>query len=431
MAGAGRTGGWFSGKWILAVCGLLAAAVSGISRAQDADTDKSSPDWFDLAHGAFVVTASSEYEPTSWSAINLIDGMSEQGWSSAADAKLPIVFVIELARPVRLTRFQVDTRKVDMDSRAVRRISLYALEAQASGAGDRMTAAGDGARLLVSGEVPRAGVGDFAIAHPVVVRRVKLVVESNWGAPRYTEIMELAGFGAAAGDVKGRQAVPLEAAVTGVYRTNYGLMQLNQKDAQVTGCYPSYEGYLLGDTDGRVIRFAWRDGTGQGSAVMVLDAARRHLAGIWYKDGSYGGLWRGWRLDKVEEQLDCAPAGSGIEGSLAATGRATTYGIHFDTDSANLRADAVQTLNEIATSLRRHPRWRVAIIGHTDARGTAAHNLALSRARATAVVDWLVAHGIAAERLRAEGRGEDEPVADNATAQGRALNRRVEIHLQQ
>ena len=73
------------------------------------------------------------------------------------------------------------------------------------------------------------------------------------------------------------------------------------------------------------------------------------------------------------------------------------------------------------------PTLAAAIAGHTDADGSDSHNQDLSERRAKSVVAWLVAHGIEASRLTPVGRGESEPIADNDTSAGRALNRRVEV----
>ena len=73
------------------------------------------------------------------------------------------------------------------------------------------------------------------------------------------------------------------------------------------------------------------------------------------------------------------------------------------------------------------PELKVEIAGHTDSDGAAADNLARSQRRAESVVAWLAEHGIDAVRLAPVGKGESEPVADNKTADGRALNRRVEV----
>jgi outer membrane protein OmpA-like peptidoglycan-associated protein len=101
--------------------------------------------------------------------------------------------------------------------------------------------------------------------------------------------------------------------------------------------------------------------------------------------------------------------------------------ILFATDSAALRPDLRNDLAAVARSLNRYPDRVVQVIGHTDNTGTAAYNYDLSQRRAGAVAAELRANGVPGGRIQAFGRGFDEPVASNATAEGRARNRRVEI----
>jgi OmpA-OmpF porin, OOP family len=116
-----------------------------------------------------------------------------------------------------------------------------------------------------------------------------------------------------------------------------------------------------------------------------------------------------------------------LERSIAQTGSATLYGIHFDSDSAKLRPDSAPALASILGLLNDHPASRWTIAGHTDDQGLAERNLPLSEARAAAVVSWLTARGVEGARLVPQGFGANRPVADNKTVDGRALNRRVEI----
>jgi outer membrane protein OmpA-like peptidoglycan-associated protein len=118
-----------------------------------------------------------------------------------------------------------------------------------------------------------------------------------------------------------------------------------------------------------------------------------------------------------------------LERSIEQTGSATIYGIHFDTDSAKLRPDSMPALNAVLGLINNHSGSRWIIAGHTDNQGSEEHNRPLSEKRAASVITWLKAHGIEQERLAPQGFGATRPVADNATASGRALNRRVEIWL--
>jgi outer membrane protein OmpA-like peptidoglycan-associated protein len=84
-------------------------------------------------------------------------------------------------------------------------------------------------------------------------------------------------------------------------------------------------------------------------------------------------------------------------------------------------------LQKVADLLSKDPALKVEVQGHTDNVGGDAYNQTLSEARARAVMDWLVKHGVAAGRLTAKGYGKTRPVADNGSDEGRAKNRRVEI----
>ena len=101
--------------------------------------------------------------------------------------------------------------------------------------------------------------------------------------------------------------------------------------------------------------------------------------------------------------------------------------ILFATDSATLRYDLQSDLRALATNLQQYPMTTVQIIGHTDNVGDAAYNQSLSVARAESVTGVLVQNGVAPNRLVAFGRGEDQPIASNLTAEGRQQNRRVDI----
>jgi len=103
--------------------------------------------------------------------------------------------------------------------------------------------------------------------------------------------------------------------------------------------------------------------------------------------------------------------------------------LSFASGTAILPRGAVPSLDALVEVLGAHSQLRVRLRGHTDSLGESEANQRLSEARAEAVRQELIARGIGAERIQAEGAGEVEPVADNATAAGRARNRRVEIYL--
>ncbi len=102
-------------------------------------------------------------------------------------------------------------------------------------------------------------------------------------------------------------------------------------------------------------------------------------------------------------------------------------GVNFEFDKDILIADSRQILDRVAASLLAHPDVKVEVGGHCDSDGSDEYNLKLSDRRAKAVRDYLVSKGVPASRLTSRGYGETQPVADNKTAEGKALNRRVEL----
>jgi OOP family OmpA-OmpF porin len=102
-------------------------------------------------------------------------------------------------------------------------------------------------------------------------------------------------------------------------------------------------------------------------------------------------------------------------------------GVTFATGSATLLPDAEEPLRATAASLLAQPATRIEVAGYTDDTGSRAVNERLSRARAESVRAFLVSAGVPGDRLTARGYGPAEPIASNATAEGRALNRRVEL----
>lgn len=106
-------------------------------------------------------------------------------------------------------------------------------------------------------------------------------------------------------------------------------------------------------------------------------------------------------------------------------------GVNFESNSDRLLPGAETVLDEAAATLAKNPSIRVEVAGHTDSDGTAEYNEGLSARRAATVRDYLVASGVAENRMTTRGYGESEPIADNNTAGGKAENRRVVLRIVQ
>ena len=177
-------------------------------------------------------------------------------------------------------------------------------------------------------------------------------------------------------------------------------------------------------------------GTGAGAAVGAGVGAligKGKGAAIGAGIGAVAGGLAGYNWKRVRDDVQQSGASTlGIDvvempdGSLKVT---IPSNVSFDSDRAQLKPALLPVLDSVANSLQQHPELRAKAVGHTDNTGSAAHNQTLSQQRAQSVATYLSSKGVAASRVMTEGRGMNDPIADNATAEGRATNRRVEIYL--
>ena len=137
-------------------------------------------------------------------------------------------------------------------------------------------------------------------------------------------------------------------------------------------------------------------------------------------------VWPGTRADLAERLFaatQAAPRTLSDGALLLRLPAADGFETNSSTPTTNLR----EALDRIAEILNQHPDTTILIVGHTDSIGSETYNLGLSIDRAEAVLEHLRQRGVSLLRLSADGRGEADPIADNATPEGRATNRRVEF----
>jgi outer membrane protein OmpA-like peptidoglycan-associated protein len=103
--------------------------------------------------------------------------------------------------------------------------------------------------------------------------------------------------------------------------------------------------------------------------------------------------------------------------------------VSFDINSANIRNDFRSSLKKVANVISEYSQTAVHVIGHTDSTGSTSYNQQLSEKRANSVGRYLSRSGVSRSRMRMSGRGENRPLADNSSSNGRSQNRRVEIYL--
>ena len=147
--------------------------------------------------------------------------------------------------------------------------------------------------------------------------------------------------------------------------------------------------------------------------------------------GGASGAGYGYYADKQEAALRQSMQGTGVEVQrqgdqikLIMPGNIT-----FATDSAEIVSNFYAPLNNLASSFKQFNQNSIEIVGFTDSTGSRQYNMDLSQRRAQSVATYLTAQGVDGSRLSTRGAGPDQPIASNATADGRAQNRRVEVNL--
>lgn len=128
---------------------------------------------------------------------------------------------------------------------------------------------------------------------------------------------------------------------------------------------------------------------------------------------------------KIEEEIPGAEVKRVDDGIIVTFDE--NSGVYFDTNKSNVNAASQGTLNKMVSVLKEYPETNVVIIGHTDNAGNDAYNMTLSEKRAKSVTNFFVSQGLAQSRFTTKWFGEEKPEHDNATPEGRAKNRRVNV----
>lgn len=400
---------------------VLACGLGGAGAAQEAAPP---PDLLTLARGAVLVSA--PRDPLR--ALALTDGDPKSNWNAAVKkAPPPFSFVFELIAPATLTAVGID------------------------GAGDRPggVQGGSAKGVIVEGSAsgPEEGYAELA-RFEAAPEGPTLVAVAPGGPVRWLRFSVTGAQSPEAAwiyldEVIARgEVTPPDAPdrFMGVFQSGRAdFIELHQEGTSLEGCFVENSGRSHGRLSGSVVEgvalLSWRSEQGiEGTALLTRDSSGA-LAGVRYRQRSrsaWGGpvAPEGTRTpcspEPVAAEAD-EPQADPIVQALEELGAVRLYGIHFEHDSDVPKASARPALERLLAALQSAPALNIVIEGHTDADGSDAYNLDLSQRRAASVVRWLSERGIDAARLEPVGKGEAEPVASNATADGKALNRRVEL----
>lgn len=233
------------------------------------------------------------------------------------------------------------------------------------------------------------------------------------------------------------------------WRNSYGecwTTFYRDKDPADGSCFGELPAVAEGDADGDGVVDS-RDqcpGTPAGTSVDAKGCARDSDGdGVADASDRCPGTPAGNRVDAMGCELDSdgdgiadsadrcpdTPGGATVDARGCAIG-IVLRNVQFQLNSGELTGESRSVLDRVATSLKaRADIESIQVVGHTDSTGAADYNQRLSEHRAKAVADYLVSQGVDGKTLSSQGMGENDPVADNATSEGRAKNRRVELKL--
>lgn len=212
-----------------------------------------------------------------------------------------------------------------------------------------------------------------------------------------------------------------------ITRSKVGVMSAVAVSVALAGC-ASVEDFAS-NPEKQKTRQGTAIGAVGGAAVGLIAGGGWQGALIGAGVGALAGGMAGNYMDKQEAKLRQQMAGTGVEVvrmgdnlTLSMPGNVT-----FAFDSAKLNPQFDPVLDKLAQTLSEYNKTVIQIAGHTDSTGAHAYNMKLSEQRAQSVKTYLAGRGVPVQRMQTVGAGPDFPIADNATSEGRAENRRVEI----
>ena len=177
-------------------------------------------------------------------------------------------------------------------------------------------------------------------------------------------------------------------------------------------------GALIGAVAGAAIGVASSSKSDRGKGALIGAASGAALG---------GGI--GYYMDVQETKLRQQLASTGV--SVTRVGDTIVLNmpneVTFQVDKTDLSSGAMRVLDSVVLVAKEYDKTQLNVVGYTDSSGSESYNLRLSQVRASEVGNYLIRKGVSGQRVLTQGRGEARPIASNATPQGRAQNRRVEI----
>ncbi len=182
------------------------------------------------------------------------------------------------------------------------------------------------------------------------------------------------------------------------------------------------KGAVIGAGSGAAIGGVIGNNVGDGNNTVLGAILGAAIGGV---AGGFIGNRMDRQAERIEEEIPGAEVtrvGEGINVTFT-----EDQGVHFDTNKSDVKGTSASTLNSMADILKEYPKTNVLVEGHTDGAGPDDYNMDLSEKRASSVTAYLISQGIDKSRLTTKWYGENQPIGDNTTKEGKAKNRRVEL----
>ncbi len=182
------------------------------------------------------------------------------------------------------------------------------------------------------------------------------------------------------------------------------------------------KGAVIGASGGAVIGGVLGNNIGKGNNTALGAIIGAVVGGV---AGGYIGDRMDRQAERIEEEIP------GAEVTRVGEGINVTFteeaGVYFDTNKSYVKGTSAATLEKLAGIFKEYPKSNILVEGHTDSAGPDDYNMKLSQQRAESVTNYLISQGISADRFTIKWYGENQPKADNSTAEGKSKNRRVEL----
>jgi len=334
-----------------------------------------------IPNGGYIIKAPISYQiaaPTSnnivdWSMEALIDGSNEKGWSIRQGEKFPHEFIFELPSYATIHKFGFNTVcEKEFPGISAKDVSVLISTISAT----------DGYIEVGKYTLSENMADQYFSVKEQQARWIKLIIHSNHGFNGLTELMEFEVLGYL--NPRKNKSINL----TGDWTSTWGMVSIRQLGSSIHGCYQYRSGVIKNaGIDDQILTFDWQENglNGKGKAILMLNEEANRLNGIWCFKNNFTeyGVWAFQKKTtkpslcfndsiNVKEHTQITEM---LKQDLQNEGKVVLYGIHFESNSAILKPESTERLNQILTILADDKLLKLRIEDHTDQKGNQDNNI--------------------------------------------------------